>query len=135
MKRKVVFIFAVVMSMLLCACGKACDCECGCDTCTCSKKESEENVTQEQEKELTQEDLEAYAKGKEYKGTLRKDGVIIGTISENKTTMKVSHRGGAWTVDYTDGYKQNDSAWAVIADNETPDDFTDDIFVGFIKGK
>lgn len=70
-----------------------------------------------------------------YKGTLREEGVFIGSVSEDHKTMRVSHRGGIWTVAYAEGYKAHDSALAIIADNDTPEDFTDDIFVGFISKK
>ncbi len=70
---------------------------------------------------------------KKYKGTLREEGVFIGSVSEDNKTMRVSHRGGIWTVEYEEGYQAHDTALAVIADNDTPEDFTDDILVGFIS--
>lgn len=129
MKRRVVAILLAVTSIFLCACTKECTCNCGCAECTCSKASSQGEDSKKDSKEKT---LESYAEGVEYKGTLRKEGVFIGTIAEDGKTMRVSHRGGIWNMDYVDGVKEHESLWAVIADNDTPEDYTDDTFISFI---
>ena len=125
MKRRVGVIFLAILCVFLCACTKKCNCQCGCAECVCGENKSKDTAGEK--------DLEDYAKGKEYKGELRKDGVIIGMISEDEKTMRVSHRGGTWTLDHEEEFETHDSAWAVIADNETPGDYADDIFVAFIS--
>lgn len=112
------------MCIVLCACTKECTCTCGCAECTCSKASSKEDS-----KEKT---LESYAEGVKYKGSLRKEGVFIGSIDQDGKTMRVSHRGGIWNMDYEEGIEEHESIWAVIADNETPEDYTDDTFISFI---
>lgn len=137
MKRRIVAVILVLLSILLCACTKECTCTCGCADCVCSKDKSKENDTTKENVEKVEDindikDLEAFVGDKEYKGTLRKEGVFIGSIAEDQTTMRVSHRGGIWTMDYVEDVTEHETFWAVIADNETPDDYTDDIFVSFI---
>lgn len=123
MKRKLIFIVFALMSILLCACAKKCTCECECAECSCKKEET---------KELDPDNLEEYVGDMEYQGTLRKEGVFIGTVSEDQKTMRVSHRGGIWTMAYQKGYEAGETVWAVIADNDTPDDYTDDMFLKFV---
>jgi len=83
MKRRVGVIFLAILCVFLCACTKKCNCQCGCPECVCGENKSKDTAGEK--------DLEDYAKGKEYKGELRKDGVIIGMISEDEREIVCDH--------------------------------------------
>ena len=124
MKQRAIAVLLGLVSLCLCACGgqNECTCACDCDACSCSQKADA----------APESDLASYASGVEYTGQLRKEGVFIGSVSEDGATMRVGHRGGVWVMDCVEGVNVYDTVWAVIADSGTPDDFTDDVFVAFL---
>lgn len=136
MKKKAWILIILCVCLLASGCKDRndCSCTCSCENCICEKSEQTASDEQKEEtiKMLTEEELKEQVGDQSYQGTLRQEGVIIGSIAEDLSTMKVFHRSAVWEMDYIDGFQTNESRWAVIADNGTQDDYSDDIFLSFI---
>lgn len=136
MEKRIIVLLFVTLCIVMSGCSykNECICTCSCEDCTCKKGDKkEEKQKQEEPPVLTQEEMKTYVEKQNYQGALRQEGVIIGSIADDLSTMKVFHKGGIWEVEYVDGFQKDEAKWVIVADNETPDDYTDDVFLNFIQ--